>query len=61
MTGGARYGCRSGLYLEIQYFPDTPHHPRFPGTVLPKGVEYRHKTRYQFWPEAPVGQSADVL
>lgn len=59
--GGARYGRRSGLCLEAQHFPDAPHHSQFPSAVLPQGVEYRHKTRYQFWAEAPAGSSVEGL
>ena len=31
----------SGLCLETQHYPDSPHHPNFPSTVLPAGEEYR--------------------
>ena len=46
--GGAPYGRRWGFCLETQHYPDSPHHPNFPGTVLPAGAEYREKTEYRF-------------
>jgi aldose 1-epimerase len=46
--GGLRYGPRSGLCLETQHFPDSPHHPGFPSTVLRPGERYRSSTVYRF-------------
>ena len=46
--GGVPYAKRWGFCLETQHFPDSPHHPNFPSTVLPAGAEYRQKTEYRF-------------
>lgn len=45
---GRRYGRHAGLCLETQRFPDSPHHPHFPSTVLMPGEVYRHSTLYRF-------------
>jgi aldose 1-epimerase len=45
---GARYGMRTGLCLEAQHFPDSPHHPDFPSTRLAPGEIYRQTTEYVF-------------
>jgi aldose 1-epimerase len=39
---------RVGLCLETQHFPDSPHHPAFPSTVLLPGETYSSTTRWQF-------------
>jgi aldose 1-epimerase len=49
--GGLRHAPRSGLCLETQHFPDSPHHPGFPPTVLEAGATYRSSTVYRFWAE----------
>jgi aldose 1-epimerase len=46
--GDQAYGPRSGLCLETQHFPDSPHHAAFPGTVLRPGETYRQRTVYSF-------------
>jgi len=46
--GGARYGKRSGLCLETQYFPNAMKHKHFPSPILRAGQEYRHTTIYKF-------------
>ncbi len=46
--GGAPYAKRWGFCLETQHYPDSPHHPNFPSTVLPAGAEYRQRTEYRF-------------
>ena len=47
--GGVHYGKYSGLCLETQHFPDTPHHPHFPGTTtLRPGEKYDTTTIYAF-------------
>ena len=46
--GGAPYAKRWGFCLETQHYPDSPHHPSFPSTVLPAGTEYRQTTEYRF-------------
>ena len=45
---GRTYGRHAGLCLETQHFPDSPHHPEFPSTVLMPGDVYRHTTLYRF-------------
>ena len=47
--GGVRYQRRHGLCLETQHFPDSPHHPQFPATVLQAGDWYRSTTIYRFF------------
>ena len=39
-----KYG---GLCLEPQFFPDSPHHPDFPDTVLRAGEVYHHWIKYK--------------
>lgn len=46
--GGQPYGRYYGVCLEMQHFPDSPHHPHFPSTVLRPGEVYRQRTIYQF-------------
>lgn len=45
---GRHYGRHAGLCLETQHFPDSPHHPGFPSTLLMPGDVYRHSTLYRF-------------
>lgn len=47
-AGGLRYGTYFGFCLEMQHFPDSPHHPQFPSTVLLPGKTYRQITVYKF-------------
>jgi len=51
--GGAVYGFRSGFCLETQHFPDSPHHPNFPTTVLQPGEVFRSTTIFRFSVAAP--------
>ena len=46
-TGGDVYGCRDGLALEAQHFPDSPNHPAFPSTVLEPGGIFESTTIYR--------------
>ena len=46
--GGRSYGPFAGIALEPQMFPDSPHHPAFPSTLLRPGIPYRHRTLYVF-------------
>jgi aldose 1-epimerase len=46
--GGFIYRQSAGLALEPQDFPDAPHHPNFPSTVLRPGDICRRTIRYQF-------------
>lgn len=38
---------RGGVALEAQNFPDSPHHPHFPGIELRPGETYRRTIRWQ--------------
>ncbi len=46
--GGHSYGPRSAVCLETQHFPDSPHHPNFPSTVLQPGETFHSTTVYKF-------------
>ncbi|MEU3776608.1 aldose epimerase family protein [Streptomyces sp. NPDC032472] len=46
--GGAPYPAFAGIALETQHFPDSPHRPCCPSTVLRPGEEYRSTTVYRF-------------
>ncbi len=51
MTGcknGHAYDFRDALCLETQHYPDSPHHPNFPSTVLVPGDTYQQSTVYAF-------------
>ncbi|MFJ9695330.1 aldose epimerase family protein [Kitasatospora sp. NPDC101183] len=43
-ASGTAYGPYAGIALETQHFPDSPHHPEFPSTVLRPGEEFRSTT-----------------
>ena len=43
------YERRSGFCLETQHYPDSPHFPEFPTTVLKKGNTFRSDTIYRFY------------
>jgi len=45
--GGRVYGRRSGVCLEAERFPDSPHHPEFPSAVLRPGQTWRCTTVYR--------------
>ncbi|MFF0409458.1 aldose epimerase family protein [Kitasatospora sp. NPDC004745] len=45
---GVPYGPFAGIALETQHFPDSPHHPAFPSTVLRPGEEFRSTTVLRF-------------
>lgn len=47
--GGIIYRQSAGFALEAQGFPDAPHHPNFPSTVLRPGETYRRTIRYRFY------------
>ena len=38
----------SGVALEPEHFPDSPHHAHFPTTILRPGEEYRSTTAFRF-------------
>jgi aldose 1-epimerase len=46
--GGQAYQQRTGFCLETQHFPDSPHQPHFPSTVLKAGQTYTSTTLYKF-------------
>jgi aldose 1-epimerase len=45
---GKPYPSRSGLCLEAQHYPDSPHHAEFPSTILRPGEIYSQTTIYRF-------------
>ena len=45
--GGWAYQRHAALCLETQHFPDSPHQPGFPSTVLRPGETYRTTTVYR--------------
>jgi aldose 1-epimerase len=45
---GRPYGPYSGLCLETQHFPDSPHHPEFPSVILRPGEQYASRTVLRF-------------
>jgi aldose 1-epimerase len=46
--GGIPYPYRSAFTLETQHFPDSPHHPNFPTTVLNPGERFHSTTVFRF-------------
>ncbi len=50
LTGfsGLPYGPAAGLALETQHFPDSPHRPDYPSTVLRPNEVYHSETVYRF-------------
>lgn len=48
IDGKKRFGKFSGIALETQHYPDSPHHPEFPTTLLKSGETYNEKTIYKF-------------
>lgn len=46
--GGRRYTRFHGVCLEPQHFPDSPHHPGFPSTLLEPADVYAHHIVYRF-------------
>lgn len=47
-TGIKTFRMYNGLCLEAQFFPDTPHHPHFPGCLLMEDEVYDHFIRFRF-------------
>lgn len=45
---GHTYDFRNGFCLEAQHYPDSPHHPDFPTTILRPGDTYQQTTVYKF-------------
>jgi aldose 1-epimerase len=48
IDGEKKFGSYSGVALETQHYPDTPHHENFPSTLLLPGETYNEKTIYKF-------------
>ncbi|HEX6440621.1 MAG TPA: aldose epimerase family protein [Stellaceae bacterium] len=46
--GGVIYRQSAGLAFEPQGYPDAPHHPNFPSTILRPGDTYREIIEYRF-------------
>ncbi|HKI88662.1 MAG TPA: hypothetical protein VKA38_06520, partial [Draconibacterium sp.] len=45
---GVAYTERTGFCLETQHFPDSPHQPGFPSTLLKPGQELNSTTIIKF-------------
>ena len=45
---GRSLSYRESIVLETQKYPDTPHHPHFPSTLLNPGEVYTHACVYRF-------------
>lgn len=45
---GRSYDDYDGVAIEMQGFPDAPHHPEFPSQELRPGETYRHTIRFAF-------------
>lgn len=45
---GVPYTARTGFCLETQHFPDSPHQPNFPSTLLKPGEELNSTTVIKF-------------
>ena len=45
---GNPYNYRNGICLETQHYPDSPHHPNFPNTLLKPGETFKSTTIYKF-------------
>jgi aldose 1-epimerase len=50
--GSQAYVGHGAICLETEHFPDSPHRPRFPSTVLRPGQTLRSETIYKFSTEA---------
>lgn len=46
---GEVYSQYYGFCLEPQHFPDSPHHPNFPSTILKPGEKYHSLSVYKFY------------
>jgi aldose 1-epimerase len=45
---GNPYNYRNGMCLETQHYPDSPHHPEFPNTLVKPGETLKSTTIYKF-------------
>jgi len=48
IDGKKKFGKYSGVALETQHYPDSPHHKNFPSTILKPGETYHEVTVYKF-------------
>ena len=48
IDGEKKFGSYAGVALETQHYPDTPHHEKFPSTLLLPEETYNEKTIYKF-------------
>lgn len=46
--GGAVYAPGTGIAVETQHFPDTPHHPEWPSVMLLPGKPFTSLTEFRF-------------
>lgn len=46
--GGKPFSKHGGFCMETQHYPDAPHHPNFPNTILRPGEKFRSQTIYKF-------------
>lgn len=46
--GGVKYGKRTGIALETQFFPDSVNHPEWKQPFVKAGQHYRSETVYKF-------------
>lgn len=44
----SKYGKRSGICLETQFYPDSPNHAEFPSCVLQANEQYAYTTFFEF-------------
>ncbi|GAB3902789.1 aldose epimerase family protein [Mucilaginibacter boryungensis] len=52
---GGQFSKNSGLCLETQFFPDTPNHRDFPGSLLKAGEQWESCTQFTFkWVDVPL-------
>jgi aldose 1-epimerase len=47
-VGGVKYPKWGAFCLETQHYPDSPHHPNFPSTILEPGKKYQTTTSFKF-------------
>jgi aldose 1-epimerase len=47
-TSGGRHERHTGIALEPQLFPDSPHHPEWPSAALEPGETYRSAIEWRF-------------
>jgi aldose 1-epimerase len=46
--GGRAYGPCAGLAIEPQFWPDTPHQPGYPSSLISPGQVSKHRSRFEF-------------